>query len=74
MFRDSIRRYVLRLREQGVRAEAQEYDGMFHVFQMLMPWAQASQQSFRLIRDFIHGLLEPAAPLIPGEIKSRLQS
>jgi epsilon-lactone hydrolase len=74
MFRDSIRRYVLRLREQGVRAEAQEYDGMFHVFQMLMPWAQASRQSFRLIRDFIHGLLEPAEPLIPGEIKSRLQS
>jgi epsilon-lactone hydrolase len=63
MFRDPIRRYVARLRQAGVPTEAQEFPGMFHVFQMLMPWADDSRAAFRLVRSFIHGIVEGAPPL-----------
>jgi epsilon-lactone hydrolase len=72
MFRDSIRRYVERLRQAGVPTEAQEFPGMFHVFQMLMPWADASRAAYRLVRSFIHKIVADAPPmaatasLIPG--------
>ena len=62
MFRDPIRRYVRRLRDAGVAVDAQEYEGMFHVFQMLMPWADDSRDVFRRVRRFIHGLTRDAAP------------
>jgi epsilon-lactone hydrolase len=64
MFRDPIRRYVDRLRRSGVPTEAQEFAGMFHVFQILMPWAEASREAFRLVRSFIHKLVEDA-PAFP---------
>ena len=54
MFRDPIRRYVQRLRAAGVPTEAREFEGMFHVFQILMPWADDSREVFRHVRDFIH--------------------
>jgi epsilon-lactone hydrolase len=66
MFRDPIRRYVQRLRDAGVPTEAREYDGMFHVFQMLMPWTDDSRDVFRGVRRFIHGIIsECAAPTAP---------
>jgi acetyl esterase/lipase len=64
MFRDPIRRYVDRLRQAGVPTEAQEFPGMFHVFQILMPWADASRAAFRLVRDFIHKIVEDAPAVI----------
>ena len=72
MFRDPIRRYVNRLRDAGVATEAEEFDGMFHVFQIVMPWAGASRAAFGLVRSFIHKIVEDAPPLgsratlIPG--------
>ena len=54
MFRDPIRRYVERLVPAGVPTEAQEFEGMFHVFQILMPWADDSREVFRLVHRFIH--------------------
>jgi epsilon-lactone hydrolase len=72
MFRDPIRRYAQRLCDEGVPVEAHEYKGMFHVFQILMPWADASRASFRLLRGFIHNILDAAPPLAVGEIESRL--
>jgi epsilon-lactone hydrolase len=63
MFRDPIRRYVERLRQAGVPTEAQEFPGMFHVFQIIMPWADASREAIRLVRSFIHKLVEDAPPL-----------
>ena len=54
MFRDPIRRYVDRLRAAGVPTEAQEFEGMFHVFEILMPWADDSREVFRHVRRFIH--------------------
>jgi acetyl esterase/lipase len=63
MFRDPIRRYVQRLRDAGVQTDSEEFPGMFHVFQILMPWAEASRDAFRLVRSFIHKIVEDAPPL-----------
>lgn len=72
MFRDPVRRYAQRLRNEGVPVEAHEYEGMFHVFPILMPWADASRASFRLLREFIHKILDAAPPLSADEIERRL--
>jgi epsilon-lactone hydrolase len=63
MFRDPIRRYVQRLRDAGVPTDAREFDGMFHVFQILMPWADDSREVFRHVRRFIHRVVADAPPL-----------
>jgi acetyl esterase/lipase len=63
MFRDPIRRYVKRLQNAGVRTEGQEFEGMFHVFPILMPWADDSRDVFRLVRHFIHDIVAEAPPL-----------
>jgi monoterpene epsilon-lactone hydrolase len=63
MFRDPIRRYVQHLREFGVPVEAQEFEGMFHVFPILMPWADCSREVFRQVRTFIHRVVAEAPPL-----------
>jgi acetyl esterase/lipase len=62
MFRDPIRRYVQRLRDAGVQTDAHEYEGMFHVFQMLMPWADDSRDVFRRMDHFIHNLTTDLPP------------
>lgn len=72
MFRDPIRRYVQRLRAAGVPTEAQEFDGMFHVFQILMPWADDSRNVFRRVRQFIHGIVDVAPPLAMGRLREKL--
>jgi acetyl esterase/lipase len=53
MFRDPIRRYVQRLRAAGVPTEAHEYEGMFHVFPILMPWLEDSRDVFKNLRGFV---------------------
>lgn len=63
MFRDPIRRYVKRLRDADVQTDSEEYPGMFHVFQIIMPWAEASRAAFRLVRSFIHKIVEDAPPM-----------
>ena len=63
MFRDPIRRYVARLRAAGVPTDAQEFEGMFHVFEILMPWAEDSREVSRLVHRFIGRVLEDAPPL-----------
>lgn len=68
MFRDPIRRYVQRLLAAGVPTEAKEHPGMFHVFQMLMPWADDSREVFRLLRDFVHKLVADAPTLSMTEL------
>ena len=72
MFRDAIRRYVQRLRDEDVVTKSQEFDGMFHVFPVLMPWANASRAVFQFVRQFMEETLVGASPLFPGEIKNRL--
>lgn len=63
MFRDAIRRYVDRLRAAGVPTDGREFDGMFHVFQILMPWADDSREVFRHVHHFITRVLAAAPPL-----------
>jgi len=63
MFRDPIRQFVQRLRESGVATEAQEHHGMFHVFPILMPWADQSRQVFRAVREFVHKLVDGTDPV-----------
>jgi acetyl esterase/lipase len=63
MFRDPIHRYVDRLRQAGIPTEAQEFEGMFHVFPMLMPWAEASREAFRMVRGFVHKIVSDAPSL-----------
>jgi monoterpene epsilon-lactone hydrolase len=69
MFRDPIRRFVQRLRESDVPTEAQEHEGMFHVFPILMPWADASRQVFRAVGEFVHKLVAGAEPLPMDRLK-----
>lgn len=47
MLRDGIREFVQRLRDNGIEVWAMEEYGMFHVFPILMPWAEASKRVFR---------------------------
>ena len=41
---------------------------MFHVFPILMPWADDSREVFRHVRRFIHGVVADAPPLHDGEL------
>jgi monoterpene epsilon-lactone hydrolase len=63
MFRDPIRRYIDRLRAAGVPTYGQEFDGMFHVFEILMPWAVNSREVFAHVHRFIERVLADAPPL-----------
>lgn len=73
MFRDPIRRYVQRLRAAGVPTEAHEYDGMFHVFPILMPWLEDSHDVFRNLRGFVHKLMADAPPWSEAALLRRIQ-
>jgi monoterpene epsilon-lactone hydrolase len=53
MFRDPIRRFVEHLQEAEIPVVALEEPGMFHVFPILMPWAQASRRVFSAIEAFV---------------------
>jgi acetyl esterase/lipase len=73
MFRDPIRRFVDRLRLAGISTETQEFPGMFHVFPILMPWAEASRAAFRLVCAFIHKIVQDAPPVADSHnVYSRL--
>ena len=73
MFRDPIRRYVQRLRAAGVPTDAREFDGMFHVFQILMPWADDSREAFRHVRDFVHRVVDDARPMAMADLTRKLR-
>ncbi len=68
MFRDPIRRFVERLDDAGVPHQAHEVDAMFHVFPILMPWADASRRIYRDVAAFVAGRLAEAPPLHPETI------
>ena len=70
MFRDPIRRYVERLRAARVPTDAHEFEGMFHVFQILMPWADDSREVSRQVHEFIKQVIANA-PLLGAADLSR---
>ncbi len=59
MFRDGIRDFVGSLRTAGVEVESTEESGMFHVFPILMPWADASARVVTAIDAFVDRHVAP---------------
>jgi acetyl esterase/lipase len=53
MFRDPIRRFVAVLAACGVDTTVVEEPGMFHVFPILMPWADGSRRAYRSVGRFV---------------------
>jgi len=53
MFRDPIRRFVDVLEAGGVDTTVVEERGMFHVYPILMPWADASRRTYREVGRFV---------------------
>jgi acetyl esterase/lipase len=51
MFRDGIREFAEKLSAAGVPVHTMEERGMFHVFPILMPWAEASKRVFRALHE-----------------------
>jgi monoterpene epsilon-lactone hydrolase len=72
MFRDPIRRYVDRLQAAEVPTDAREFEGMFHVFQILMPWADNSRDVFRHVQHFMRRVLADAPSLGPLDLAGAL--
>jgi acetyl esterase/lipase len=68
MFRDPIRSFVERLEKAGVDTHAHEVPGMFHVFQILMPWAEGSRNIYEHVGTFVGNVVEGAPPLHPEVI------
>jgi epsilon-lactone hydrolase len=66
MFRDAIRRFVGRLKASGVDTTAIEEPDMFHVFPILMPWADASERVYRALGDFVARQLARASGCRPA--------
>ncbi len=60
MFRDAIREFVAHLDASGVDTAALEEPGMFHVFPILMPWADASRRTYRAVGEFVAAHLPDA--------------
>jgi acetyl esterase/lipase len=73
MFRDPIRRFVERLEKAGVETHAHEVPGMFHVFQILMPWLNESRTIYEHVGRFVDLIVEDAPPLGPGIIPGLLE-
>jgi len=68
MFRDPIRRFVERLEKAGVDTHAHEVPGMFHVFPILMPWAEASHGIYDHVARFAGRVMEGAPRLPDGAV------
>lgn len=63
MFRDQIRAFVDHLGSSGVDVTAHEEPGMFHVYPILMPWADASRRAYESLGAFVDRTL--GTPPVP---------
>ncbi len=62
MFRDPIRSFVDHLGASGVEVVAHEEPGMFHVYPILMPWADATRRAYRTLTAFVEARLGGPRP------------
>lgn len=62
MFRDGIEAFADRLHESGVPLKAIEEEGMFHIFPILMPWAEATKRVLRGLADVAGDHAQPVHP------------
>jgi len=53
IFRDAIREFVSRLEQSKIETTIIEEPDMFHVFPILMPWAQASRRAYRSAQEVV---------------------
>lgn len=69
-FRDAIRLFVKRLRATGVVHRAYESDDLFHVFPVVMPFADESRrvqrEAGRFVRDLLAGAPRPPLAVTTG--------
>ncbi|MGW5521027.1 alpha/beta hydrolase [Gordonia sp. NPDC003950] len=65
MFRDPIRDFVTSLEKAGIEVTALEERGMFHVFPILMPWAESSHEVYRLLNEFVDRHVAPDPEATP---------
>jgi monoterpene epsilon-lactone hydrolase len=70
MFRDSIRMLAQHLEAAEVPLVSFEARGMFHVYPILMPWADASHQVFGEAEEFVRTRVT-AVPTKPGRASRR---
>lgn len=63
MFRDSIEVLAEHLDTSGVTSVSREAEGMFHVFPILMPWAEASREVYRELGEFVRERVTEASEL-----------
>lgn len=61
MFRDAIREFAEHLETAGVEHVASEGPGMFHVYPILMPWADISRQVYREVGTFVRDRINEAS-------------
>ena len=61
MFRDSIVELAEHLDAAQVASVTSEAAGMFHVYPILMPWADASREAYREIGEFVRERVTEAA-------------
>jgi len=61
MFRDAIRAFVGHLDAAGVDVTAIEEPGMFHVYPILMPWAEGSRRTYQAVGEFVRAHLPDTA-------------
>ncbi|MGC4933916.1 alpha/beta hydrolase [Gordonia sp. DT30] len=59
MFRDPIRAFVASLGKADIEVTSLEERGMFHVFPILMPWAESSHEVYRELDAFIDRHVTP---------------
>ena len=62
IFRDAIRKFVERLEQCEIEITALEEPNMFHVFPILMPWAEASRRVYRAVREVVSAELSKSTP------------
>jgi monoterpene epsilon-lactone hydrolase len=62
IFRDAIREFAHRLEQSKIETTVIEDPNMFHVFPILMPWAEASRRVYRAVRDLVRKELSEIAP------------
>lgn len=63
MFRDAIRDMSAHLVACDVETTGEEAEGMFHVYPILMPWADASREVFARVGDFVRTRVTELADL-----------
>lgn len=74
MFRDSIEVLADHLGTSGVTAVTREAPGMFHVYPILMPWADASREVYRELGEFVRERVTEAAERRTASLTGRTTS